>query len=150
MMFTLMNGVSFPTIKVDYLRITSWSINSLWHGLTSDFQTRDMNFPYMEEVAVPCMYGLIDNDEYLANYTSFIWVVEEKFREIEHNIITLAQIVLYPAWIKKESISVFELKQLNSKENVYDLRSKDWLWYIINSIQNHGQRKMNIKQYWKN
>lgn len=64
MMFTLMNGVSFPTIKVDYLRITSWSINSLWHGLTSDFQTRDMNFPYMEEVAVPNMYGLIDNDEY--------------------------------------------------------------------------------------
>lgn len=93
MMFTLMNGVSFPTIKVDYLRITSWSINSLWHGLTSDFQTRDMNFPYMEEVAVPCMYGLIDNDEYLAIYTSFIWVVEEKSRETEHNINTLVQIV---------------------------------------------------------
>lgn len=52
-----------------------------------------MNFPYMEEVAVPYMFGLIDNDEYLANYTSFIWVVEEKSREIEININTLVQIV---------------------------------------------------------
>lgn len=47
----------------------------------------------MEEVAVPYMYGLIDNDEYLANYTSFIWVVEEKSREIEINKHTLVQIV---------------------------------------------------------
>lgn len=48
-----------------------------------------MNFLYMEEVVVFCMYGLIDNDEYLVNYIFFIWVVEEKFREIEYNIIIL-------------------------------------------------------------
>lgn len=45
-----------------------------------------MNFLYMEEVVVFNMYGLIDNDEYLVNYIFFIWVVEEKFREIEYNI----------------------------------------------------------------
>lgn len=45
-----------------------------------------MNFLYMEEVVVFNMYGLIDNDEYLVNYIFFIWVVEEKFREIEINI----------------------------------------------------------------
>lgn len=44
-----------------------------------------MNFLYMEEVVVFNMYGLIDNDEYLVNYIFFIWVVEEKFREIEIN-----------------------------------------------------------------